>query len=323
MNSIDNTIEYHELLMTLDDLNPQKDFPLPNGFQIEFWQEEKDVLSWIDIHTRSGEFQCEDNAAEIFHDFYDGFYGELQKRCFFITNDKREKIATATISPSNGYGYPCVIDWLAISSEYQGKGLGRALIAAAIRTAKDLGYQKILLHTQTTTWLAAKLYLDFGFKPFIQDDLKGWEILKTLTDHPSLKHFNTLLQDEIYSSLMLNVKAQLSKIYSNFTFEVWYKNGRNDVYVRSNGKSYKYKFFDNGNKLLQTPSDNNISTKIIANNAIIGDNIKRYRTLLGYSRKYLAKSLNVSTFMLTMWELDVVKPNKTDILSLIPVFYFN
>lgn len=36
MKSIENTIEYHELIMTLDDLNSYNKYPLPNGYHISF-----------------------------------------------------------------------------------------------------------------------------------------------------------------------------------------------------------------------------------------------------------------------------------------------
>ena len=52
-----------------------------------------------------------------------------------------------------------------IKKEYQGKKLSKPLISKIINVAHDLGHEKIMLHTQTTTWLAAKLYLDAGFKP--------------------------------------------------------------------------------------------------------------------------------------------------------------
>lgn len=257
MKSIENTIEYHELIMTLDDLNSYNKYPLPNGYNISFWKDENDTADWIDIHIKSGEFQNKSQAMNVFHDFYDTFYEELPKRCFFISNEKYEKIATATVSPSCDRNYPCVIDWLAITHSYQGMGLGNPLISQTLKVAKDLGYDKILLHTQTTTWLAAKLYLDFGFIPLVQDDVKGWDILKTLTNHPKLKRFNTLKDCEIYSQLMLNVKSQLNKLHDDFDFEVWYINNRNDVYVNSNGKYFQYKFFDNGNKLELVIADEN------------------------------------------------------------------
>ena len=76
---------------------------------------------------------------DSFDIFYKEFKSELNKRCFFIEY-KGEKVATATISPSNEYGYSCVIDWLAIKKEYQGKGLARPLISKFMKIAFDEKY---------------------------------------------------------------------------------------------------------------------------------------------------------------------------------------
>ena len=41
----------------------------------------------------------------------------------------------------------------------QGKGLARPLIAHTLRRLRALGYGEIFVSTQTTTWVAARLYM--------------------------------------------------------------------------------------------------------------------------------------------------------------------
>ena len=63
-----------------------------------------------------------------------------------------------------------------------------------------LGYKELFVPTQTTTWVAAKLYLDFGFRPVpenLEEDHFGWCMLKTLTDHPALKELEPVEVDEL------------------------------------------------------------------------------------------------------------------------------
>ena len=43
---------------------------------------------------------------------------------------------------------------------------------------------------------------------------------------------------------------------------------------------------------------------------MIGNNIKKYRKMLGYSQRYLAKDLSVSPIVILMWELDILRPNE-------------
>ena len=57
--------------------------------------------------------------------------------------------------------------------EYQ-KKLSRPLITKFISLSNELGHDKIILHTQTTTWLAAKVYLDARFKPLSKYRRRNW-----------------------------------------------------------------------------------------------------------------------------------------------------
>ncbi len=249
MDTIEKTLEYHLLIMTLDNFDDIPKYELPDGYKFVFWQDDCDIENWINIHLRTGEFASWEEGESAFHSFYDKFYQELFKRCFFIENANGEKIATATISPTKEFGYDCVIDWLGISRQYQGKKLARPLISQTLTLAKNLGYDKIALHTQTHTWLAAKLYLDFGFAPYNTQDRRGWQILKTLTNHSSLKDFETL-NENMCDALTVNVKNNLDKMHGEYFYSVWYIDGRNDVYVNEQGRFFHYKFFDDG-KLLK------------------------------------------------------------------------
>lgn len=247
MNTIEKTLEYHELLMTYSDTNKYSSDILPSGFRYEFYNS-GDENKWAEIHIKSGEFMSMKKALDTFHNFYDSFIDELPKRLFFVSTDSGEKVGTATISllKEKEFGYDAVVDWFAIKKEYQGYHLSKPMINRFIKLANELGHKKLLLHTQTHTWLAAKLYLDLGFEPFhIEDDIKGWQILKTITNHPKLKSVQTISEDEMYFPVAIKVKAELDKIFGiDYEYSIWHKNGRNDVDVNYNGNLYKYKFYD-------------------------------------------------------------------------------
>mgnify|MGYP001390990129 CR=1 FL=1 len=114
---------------------------------------------------------------------------------FFIVNKKGEKVGTASAfydiygKDLSGAGW---VHWVSVRREYQGKGLARPLISHALKILKSLGYTKAKVPTQTITWLACKLYLDFGFYPEsenVKENLDGWRVIKTLTNHPKLEAF--------------------------------------------------------------------------------------------------------------------------------------
>ena len=240
--NIEKKIKYYDLLMARD-LDDVAELSLPVGFHYSYWDNDSCKEDWINIHIATGEFNSIDKEAnEIFDSFYGEFYGELSSRCIFIENSNGEKIATATISPANEYGYQCVIDWFAISPKAQGLKLSKILLSKVLCVAKDLGYTKILLHTQTNTWLAAKIYLDYGFVPFNTAGNIGWDILKTITNHPALVEFNILPESEIYDELMVKIEDKLNTIHINFNYSVWYINNRHDVYVKENDNYFEYKY---------------------------------------------------------------------------------
>ncbi len=56
LKTYEPTISYHELIMVLDNLENTKNYPLPNGYEFVFWENEKDLQSWINIHISTGEF---------------------------------------------------------------------------------------------------------------------------------------------------------------------------------------------------------------------------------------------------------------------------
>ncbi len=251
MDTIEKTLEYHELLMTYDDTSKYSSYELPNGFHYEFFKP-GDEEEWSMIHIKSGEFMSMEAGLKHFHDFYDYFYEELPKRLFFVVDENGEKIGTATISKLKNpeFGYDTVVDWFAITKQYQGNKLAKPMINKFIKLANDLGYKKILLHTQTHTWLAAKLYLDLGFERFnIDEDIKGWQILKTITNHKKLTDIDALPENEMYFDIALKTKKILDKKFgNNYEYSIWHKNGRHDVEVNYNDTLYKFKYYYESNE---------------------------------------------------------------------------
>lgn len=246
MKTYDNTIKYYELLMKYDDTSNFIKYNLPNGFRYEFYKH-GDEAEWVDIHLSTGEFTSIDSGLKYFHDFYDSFINDLGKRCFFIVeNTTNKKVGTATVSllANPEFGYNAAVDWLAIRKEYQGKKLSKPLISKTIETAHELGHEKIILHTQTTTWLAAKLYLDYGFNILNKAEQEGWNILKTLTNHPKLINYNIIDKKNIYDKRNIEIKNQLTKLYgtTEFNYSVWYKNGLHNIYTYVNNHSYEYEY---------------------------------------------------------------------------------
>ncbi len=247
MNSIEKRLKYYELIMKYDDTSKFINYELPEGFEFVFYKV-GDEDDWVKIHISTGEFCSYQKGLEYFHQFFDSFSDQLYKRCFFIVDENtNEKIATATVSllKNKEFEYEAAVDWIAIRKEYQGRCLSKPLISKIVSLANELGNDKMILHTQTHTWLAAKLYLDFGFEPLhIEENYEGWQILKTLTNHNKLSNLESIEEKEMYSELFCKIFDKLREIYGeDFNYSIWNTNNRNDVYVYHNNEEYNYKFY--------------------------------------------------------------------------------
>ena len=118
--------------------------------------------------------------------------------------------------------------------------------------ANDVGHNKLILHTQTTTWLAGKIYLDYGFEILNKEEKLGWSILKTLTNHPKLSEYDFLSQKEMLDSRNIEIERQLTEMYKTeeFNYSVWYKKSLHNVYTYLAGTPYEYEYFIEDGKII-------------------------------------------------------------------------
>jgi GNAT superfamily N-acetyltransferase len=103
---------------------------------------------------------------------YDGFmsdyftttYGGKEElffsKTFFVCDSQDRPIATCL--SWRAYDEFNTIQWLKVLKEYEGKGIGRALLSIVMQELEMLDYP-IYLHTQPSSFRAIKLYSDFGF----------------------------------------------------------------------------------------------------------------------------------------------------------------
>lgn len=201
----DNRIKYYELLLKRDDLDDLPEYKLPKGYRFTFYKS-GDRDNWIEIEKSAKEFETYEQGLESWNRFYEGKDDELTHRMVFIENENGEKVATASAfydiygRDKSGAGW---LHWVAVKREYQGKGLSKPLIGYVLNVMKNLGYTHSKIPTQTTTWLACKIYLDFGFLPIPQNAINsrdGWRIINTLTGHKTLAEFDCAKIEEILTN---------------------------------------------------------------------------------------------------------------------------
>jgi len=200
----DSSIRYVELEFIRYNLSNIPSLALPNGYHFTFYKD-GDRDHWIEIEKSAKEFISYEQGLKSWNRYYAGKEKTLGERMVFIETDSGEKVATATAyydiygKDKTNAGW---LHWVAVKREHQGKGLSKPLIAYTLQLMPKLGYDHVKLSSQTNTWLACRIYLDFGFIPdpeSVEQNLIGWEILRSLTDHRSLKNFRYATEMEILS----------------------------------------------------------------------------------------------------------------------------
>lgn len=198
----DERIPYHKLFLERDNMDGIPDYPLPAGYRFVFYRP-GDHCAWIEIEKSAKEFDSYERGLQIWERFYGGKDHELIHRMVFIENETGEKVATASAyydihgNDKTGAGW---LHWVAVKREYQGKGLARPLISHTLHLLRRLGYSHVIIQTQSISWVACRLYMDFGFSPTAQsaiDNIFGWRIIKRLTDHPILSDFEPATDEEM------------------------------------------------------------------------------------------------------------------------------
>lgn len=201
-DNLDRWIRYYELLLERHSLEDIPQYQLPDGYRFVFYNP-GDRNHWIGIEQSANEFRSYEDGLKAWDRYYNGKDKELVNRMVFVENVAGEKVATATAfydiagGDKSSAGW---LHWVAVREEYQGKGLSKPLISFILNRMRELGYTHAKIPTQTTTWLACKIYLDFGFRPIPANAVSnstGWRIVKTLTGHPALKDFGYASEEEI------------------------------------------------------------------------------------------------------------------------------
>ena len=201
LDNHDFRIRYYELLLEAD-IGDIPERPLPAGYSYAFYQD-GDRDAWIDIEKSAREFSTVEEGERAWGRYYAGREEELKSRMVFVVNAAGEKVATATAfyditgRDTSGSGW---LHWVAVRREEQGKGLSKPLITHVLSIMRKMGQTHAKIPTQTTTWVACKVYLDLGFRPIPQNLINsrdGWRIIRRLTEHPALVTLDPASDDEI------------------------------------------------------------------------------------------------------------------------------
>lgn len=184
------------IFMMCDKINKNALSKLSEGFYIRTCKSEE-LSIWMEFPFDNEEDKS--NYYEYMNDYFKNVYGsnveEFYNRCLFVCEDKTDK-PVATCFIWKAYNKINTIHWFKTLKEYEGKGLGRALLSYTMCSLNDNDYP-VFLHTQPSSFRAIGLYSDFGFK-IVTNKTIGYRENEYEESLPILKQF---MRKETFNNL--------------------------------------------------------------------------------------------------------------------------
>jgi GNAT superfamily N-acetyltransferase len=175
------SIPYVPMYMYRPHLRDWPDAALPPGYAIRPFRAGEEA-DWARIEHAAGEFATPELARNHFDKEFGGRVAEMEERCLFVVDERNVPVGTTTAWYGDWDGRTIGrIHWVAIVPEHQGKKLAKPLLAHALRTLARF-HERAYLSTQTTSWKAVGMYLDFGFEPALRlpGCASGWRLAERL-----------------------------------------------------------------------------------------------------------------------------------------------
>ena len=225
LDNHDERIQYYELMLA-GEIAGIPEMPLPPGYAYALYQD-GDRDAWIEIEKSAKELSSYEQGLDVWGKFFGGRETELKKRMVFVVNRAGEKVATATALydvrgiDRSGDGW---LHWVAVRRDEQGKGLSKPLISHVMQIMKGLNYTRCKIPTQTTTWLAVKVYLDLGFRPIarnLERSQNGWRIIRRLTGHPALAELSPAEDETVLRMPVSDIKTGLMALFGEGKAVLW------------------------------------------------------------------------------------------------------
>lgn len=150
------------IFMMCNKVNGKAFSKLPLNFHARNCREnELDIWKTMPFDSKNLARKYYNYMTDFFNKVYLAKKDQFYKKCMFVCDSKDKPIATCFIWKS--YDKINTIHWLKVLKEYEGLGIGRALLTIIMQDLKKDDYP-VYLHTQPASYRAIKLYSDFGFK---------------------------------------------------------------------------------------------------------------------------------------------------------------
>jgi len=199
---IDKNIPYKNIIMKCDQIKPIYSKPLLNDFYIKMYEDGFESY-WAEIEADINDFDTYEEALSYFTSTYLSEKKLLKERCLFLFDKHNNPIATCTAwyDYKDGKKIPS-LHWFATKTEYQGRGLGKLVLARVLEIFDNFNENPIYLHTQPWSYKAINIYHQFGFYLLKEETLTNYKN----EYYDAIHELNKLYDDNIYQEIINNAR---------------------------------------------------------------------------------------------------------------------
>lgn len=203
-------LEDSNLFMMCKSINKNALSDIPNGYHIRNCKRDELKL-WFEFPFDNEEDKKNYRSfmEQYFKDVYGSNEGLFFEKCLFICDENDTPVGTCFAWKA--YNLITTIHWFKVKKEYEGQGIGRALISYVINSIDEKDFP-IFLHTQAGSFRAIKLYTDLGFV-LLTDEKIGYRenhlniALPYLKKQMPLKEYNKLKFDKANKEFLYVVET--------------------------------------------------------------------------------------------------------------------
>lgn len=165
MEALNFQIERYSYLLVRDDLEVP-DYDLPEGYEIRAFRPGKDEEAWCEVRN-SAFANLQGSETPLMPDQVTKMVNadDYIESGLLMLYHNEKPVGVVRGAKDEYEGTPIMnIGPLAIIPQYQGKGLGRILLRASMKFAKDNGYDRTILCVNAENERAKVLYIQEGFR---------------------------------------------------------------------------------------------------------------------------------------------------------------
>ncbi len=199
---LDRTIPFYNTILRCDRyLNAEP--ALQNDYEFRMYQS-GDEQKWAQLEYEIGDFDSAEEAEQYFISTYcSNKTLDVAKRCVFAVNEKNEIVGSCIAwKDLRGDELVASLHWLVVSTQHQGKGIGKALCQKVMQIFLEKDEFPVYIHTQPWSYKAILLYIRQGFKIQKTDTFSQYENQFDL----AMNTLKKVLPENHYEELMYNIE---------------------------------------------------------------------------------------------------------------------